>query len=289
MSFIYKLKKSILLFSLFALACSAEKQISKPSFKQYWYEQGAEINRFELKQMRYGEKRQAEMTMIFVTEPLNTTRQVKSDVPSGKNVVSGFKLNVMRKFNTGVYPYSTMTSVFTEMDSPLNPMKITFSAQEWCGMVYHQLNQKGGKWLSRHYSYFETEGDQEKTLNLVFVEDGLLNLIRLDPSKLPVGDVKIIPSLFFIRLSHQDIKVYQALAESKPGEYKLTYPNLKRELSIYYETDFPYKITSWKETRISRKGEREITTAKNVMVKMMPYWEKNSLKDEVLRKELGYE
>ena len=285
------LKKIVLFLSLLSLLHCVSPSPSAANFHQYWYEQGAEINRFELQQARYGELRKGEMTMIFVTEPFNVVQQVKSDTSKGKEVKNVLKLNLTRDFNTGVYPYSTMTSVFTEIDAPGLPVKVTVSATEWCGMVYHQLNRQPDKWLSRHFSYFQSEGDRQIELERVFSEDGILNLIRLNPKELPEGNFKVIPSLLFLRLLHRELKAYQASAVASPGKYKLVYPQLNRELVIRYQVNFPHRIESLAETRFDGFGskKRKLTTkAKNVMVRMMPYWEKNALKDKKLRKEMGY-
>lgn len=290
-----KLKKSLIFWIfwvLIATACADDKKASIPEFNQYWFNQGAEINRFELKQSRYGEMREGEMTMIFVTEPFNSKEQVKSDTPSGEDVQSTLKLIITRDFDTGVYPYTVMTSIFTPINSPFLPLKISFSALEWCGMVYHQLNQQKDKWISRHYSYFQTEGDKELSVKKVFTEDGLLNLIRLSPQELPVGNFLAIPSLWFIRSQHQGIKSHEVTGKAKLGEYKLTYHGLDRELVIRYQVNFPHRIISLEETHFDgwRNKRRKLTTkAKNVMTQMLPYWEKNSVTDEKIRKKMGYE
>lgn len=287
-AFLYNKKKSFLLiFSLITFFAWGDRQ----AFNDYWYANGAEINRFKLKQIRYGEIRQGEMTLVFVTEPFNTIKHVKSDDPKAKSAAPILKLNFTRNFNTGIYPYSTMLSVFTEIAKPIIPLKIAFTCQEWCGTVFHQLNQRKDRWDSTHYSYFEAQGDKQIKLKKYLSEDGILNLIRIDPKHLPTGDLNVIPSLLFIRLFNGKIKSYTAKGQSFKGKYLLSYPDLKREITIYYQPNFPYRITGWKEVRYKGAGatQKKLITSANISsVKMSPYWEKNKNIDEKLRIEMGY-
>ncbi|NJL73798.1 MAG: hypothetical protein HC892_00945 [Saprospiraceae bacterium] len=84
-------------------------------FEEYWYKGLAEVNSYDLQQSRYGEMRQGEAVLVFVTEPFSASKQVKLDDPerAGNDNVSVLKTNAIRKFNTGIYDYSMMTSVFT--------------------------------------------------------------------------------------------------------------------------------------------------------------------------------
>ena len=99
-------------------------------FQDYWYNHGAEISRFTLQQMRYGEIHEGDAVLVFVTEEINPALQVKADYAGPENVPI-LKLNAVRKFYTGIYPYSIMTSIFSPVDMqkyPL-PLKINSSTQ----------------------------------------------------------------------------------------------------------------------------------------------------------------
>ncbi|MCA9563537.1 MAG: hypothetical protein KC561_08610, partial [Myxococcales bacterium] len=82
-----------------------------PSFDTYWYQGLAELNRYSLQQSRYGEIHEGEAVLIFVTEDFDTELQVKWDHGNRDNVVSVLKTNAYRRFYTGLYPYTMMTSV----------------------------------------------------------------------------------------------------------------------------------------------------------------------------------
>ncbi len=100
------------------------------SFSDYWYQGKAELNRFELKQVRYGEIREGDAVLVFVTEDFLPETQVKYEYkPVSEQPVSALKLNFTRKFLTGVYPYSMMSSVFTPVSGEAlsKPAAILFS------------------------------------------------------------------------------------------------------------------------------------------------------------------
>jgi len=83
-------------------------------FHSYWYDHGAEITRFELEQSRYGEIHPGHAILIFVTEPFLSDIHVKSDYKSSRlKSIPVLKLNFIKRFDTGIYDYSMMKSVFT--------------------------------------------------------------------------------------------------------------------------------------------------------------------------------
>jgi hypothetical protein len=43
------------------------------------------------------------------------------------------KLNAVRKFQTGIYDYSVLTSTFARTAAGFPVAKLSFSIQEWCG------------------------------------------------------------------------------------------------------------------------------------------------------------
>lgn len=270
-------------------------------FNQYWYAGKAEINRFELEQARYGEVHDGQAVLVFVTEPFLTDKQVKADRSDAPNSVSVMKLNHIRKFPTGIYDYSTMVSSFTPVDRQAmkHSYKISCTSQEWCGHTFSQLNLQGNQYNHTIRSYFESEGDQEHAVDAALLEDELLSVIRLGPEHLPTGKIKAVPSLLFSRLKHRALKAEQATASLQayagsdfPGsnlqEYKLAYDN--HTVAIYFEADFPYQIAGWMETYQSGwgSGARELSTkAIRTHSIRSDYWNKNSLSDVSLRKELG--
>lgn len=293
--------------SLFLAFCSLGYPSDKinntdhKTFGDYWYQGKAEITSYEMEQARYGEIRKGHAVLIFVTEDFSKSKQVKLDNPQKdpEDAVKILKLNFVRKFITGIYPYSIMTSVFTpvELSSHPNTLKLSFSSQEWCGNVHTQANHKKNRYEFNSYSYFESEGDAKFELEDAILEDELWTRIRISPDRLPVGNIKIIPSLLSSRLKHFELKVENAFAEKVVIDkkrdlvsYRVNYKNLDRKIQINFINRFPYEIVEWSEEYKSGFGTNpKLLKTKGVKSKtlIIDYWNKNDIEDEDLRKVLG--
>lgn len=263
-------------------------------FDAYWYQGKAEISSYELEELRYGTIRKGHAVLVFVTEDFSKSKQVKLDYPE-RNVedrAKVMKLNYVKKFTTGIYPYSLLQSVFTPIDqeSYQSSLKLSNSIQEWCGHTFQQINQKEENYQVRSFSYFEAEGDQEFTLEKAFLEDDLFNQIRINPAHLPEGEINIIPSSLQSQMRHWPLKVQQAKAKRQIKKevvvYQLSYPQLGRTLQIRYENKFPYKILGWEESLGGKKGQ-VISRARLKKSLLLDYWNLNKLEDEVWRDKLG--
>lgn len=254
-------------------------------FKDYWYAGSAEITSYKLTQARYGELRDGTAVNVFVTEEFLPEVQVKADRSSATNIPV-LKLNQTKKFLTGIYPYSLMTSTFSPVQQKEHALKITHSMQEWCGQVYIQLNNKK-KFEVVSHSYFEGEADQELELPKTWLENELWNLIRINPEELPTGEINIIPSFEYTRMAHKDLTAYMADVALVQGDsistYSLIYPSLQRELKISFQSNFPYEIERWEET--NSNGLK--TTAERMERIQTAYWGQNSNSDLYLREKLG--
>jgi len=287
------------IFFFFGVLGLTEESHDSREFKDYWYVGKAEITSYELQQARYGERHSGNAVLIFVTEDLSLNKHVKLDNPirDKEDAVKVLKLNFIRKFNTGIYQYSMMDSLFTPInirDYPYS-LKETLSAHEWCGNWFMQLNLRDDEYRVRLNSYFESEGDREFTLKKAFLEDEIWTRIRIQPSSLPLGDIKIIPAATVARFTHEELKVEDAEASlgdfsDKLMSYRLQYKSKGRTLVIKFTKDFPYKITSWEETYGSGKSniERSLTTKATIKKTILvDYWNKNKNVDLDMRKELG--
>lgn len=270
-------------------------------FGDYWYQGEAELTSYELEQARYGEVHEGEAVLIFVTEDLSKSKQVKLDNPAGApdDKVSVLKLNLTKNFTTGIYPYSMMSSVFTPVQRQSYPhtLKVTTSSQEWCGHTFTQLNLKKRKYALELRSYFESEGDQSLDLDDVVLEDEIWNLIRLDPSSLPTGAFEIIPGTMYQRLSHSEWTELNAEASLETSAdnaemmvYTLTYPEQKRTLKINFQATFPHEIESWEETARSGFGPdaQQLTTRATKIKRIkLDYWNWHDVADLEKREALG--
>jgi len=277
-------------------------EVKKPeNFGDYWYSGVAEICRYDLEQSRYGEKRHGDAVLIFVTEDFLPEEQVKKEF-GDKEAISVLKLNKLKKFVTGIYDYSIMTSVFTPIDYRLHPvtLKTTFSSQDWCGQSMGQMNLRSGKLKYQTHSYFQAEGDRNFTLSATYVEEDIWTRMRLEPQMLPLGEIDMVPSQEFARLHHRELKPYKAKASlvlqvnddrAEKREfyiYKIDYPELDRTLEVICESEFPFQILEWKET-ISLDNGDNVTSAKLTTTLREPYWKYNSTKNKARRDSLGLE
>lgn len=285
-----------------AVSHAEETAPDSQEFKSYWNSGKAEITSYKLEQARYGELHSGYAVLVFVTEDFSKEKQVKLDRPNqaGDDKVRIMKLNKIKKFDTGVYKYSMMDSVFTPIDIAEfpNTLKLSSSSQEWCGHTFTQLNLGEGGFDVQSYSYFESEGDQMSKLDKELLEDEVWTRIKINPESLPIGEIKIIPGAMTSRLTHKELSVETAQASLQRNsedpsllrDYKLTYPDSGRSLTVTFNKNFPYEIVSWEETYKSGFGEgaRELTTKATIDKTLVTdYWNKNKPVDRVLRDELG--
>ncbi len=267
------------------------KKALSNEFKAYWYAGEAEITSYSLEQARYGELRDGHAVLIFVTEPFRPDVQVKAD-RNGPDNINVLKLNSTKKYLTGIYPYSIMSSSFYPVGDNQHAIKVSTSVQEWCGHVYSQLNNREAFEFKSH-SYFEGEADQELTLSKSWMENEIWNKIRINPVDLPIGEIEMIPSLEYIRTGHRPVKAYKANTtltnQGDVSTYTIEYPDLDRSLSIHFSATFPHGIEGWEETFKSGYGPNAMTlTSKATKKKQIktPYWRQNGVEDEVLRQDL---
>ncbi|MGX1930447.1 septum formation inhibitor Maf [Flagellimonas sp. 2504JD4-2] len=268
------------------------KQPLSEDFKKYWYNGKAEITSYKLEQARYGQIRDGHSVLIYVTEPFLPEKQVKADRNNPENV-SVLKLNATKKYLTGIYPYSVMGSTFYPVYDNQHAIKTSLSMQEWCGHMYSQINNRGQFEFTSH-SYFESEADQNVSLEKDVLENEIWNKIRINPLNLPTGNLKMIPSLEYIRLRHKELKAYDAIASLSTQDglssYTITYPALERSLTINFKAEFPYSIESWTEEFKSGFGPKaKVLTTRATKLKSIStaYWGQNGNEDVVLRDSLG--
>lgn len=255
---------------------------------------------YTLQQARYGEIRNGEAVLIFVTEDFSSDKLVKLDEPDKTHdKVRVLKMNLSKTFVTGIYPYSMMLSVFTPVskEGKEKTIKANCSSQEWCGHAFSQLKLSEKDYNWQLHSYFEKEGEQDKKLDAAIVEDELWNRIRINPASLPQGKMTILPGLIWQRLSHIKMKGEEAvltlskadtffLKDSSAQMYTIHYPAAQRTLQIYFKSAFPYEILGWQETYPDGFGtNKKMLISKAVRKKTiwLDYWKHNTLADSTWR------
>ncbi len=242
------------------------------SFWDQWGDGQAELSGYALTTPRYGELRTGSAVTIFVTETFSKRDRVKAD--PGKHPKDDelpvLKLNYVKSFQTGVYDYDLMTSTFLALApafgrDPGSPVKVSFSAQEWCGHVYHQLLfDDGGKARETSHSYFDGEADQARTTdapNDGLVEDAALAWARgLAAPTLQPGGATTVPFLISAtraRLLHRPLAWSKAELSRSATTRQATVPAGTFEvdewrieagpltLSYLVEKAAPHRVVQW--------------------------------------------
>ncbi len=287
----------ILLYSI----CAAST-LWADTFSDLWYDGYAEISTFSLTEMRYGEPRTGTRTMVYVTEPLRIKTLIKPDSQLSSDAkIDVIKLNDIRKFNTGVYDYSVMTSVFSSVDKnktfPLmHTVKTAFTSQEWCGTVFEQVTRYDDSYRIKLFSYFDSEGESTSTIphnDRLDTEDNLWIRIReLRGSFLSENETKeisIIPSSWSRRKSHtpaRPIKTYITKSHVFNIEtifglikaYAISWTHNALTTTVTLENAYPHRIISWQEGDGSK--------GRLIASERLPYWQQHKNSDLHLRDKL---
>ncbi|MFN3198749.1 MAG: hypothetical protein ACE366_10120 [Bradymonadia bacterium] len=280
--------------TLFSGAATAQ---SNP-FWQHWSDGQAELNGYTLTQPRYGQSRPGRAVLVYVTEPFSARRGVKVDRydPQNPDHRTVLKLNHVRKFQTGVYDYSVMTSVFVDPQRSFSPLKISFSSQEWCGHMFQdtRFDETGAK-VSIN-SYFDGESGQ-RSLDLgrnAIAEDALFIVLRqLDTLKMRPGRqaAQFVSSALQDRFLHTPAQVRAGTLEFVEETTEVEVPAGKftthtarwsvsgRTCEAAIEAAYPHRIVRWQ----CSDGESAALTGS----KRMPYWRLNREGDEAALEGLG--
>lgn len=280
--------------------------VNGSTIKKFWYDGNAEISSYAIKENRYGELREGTRVMVFVTEPLRISTLVKPDesLPSNEKI-DVIKLNDMVKFNTGIYDYSVMTSIFSSVDYNhksipyLGTIKVVLTAQEWCGTVFNSLKRKNNTFAGHLVSYFDSEREKRYSLPIkerTETEENLWILCReLEGHWISVGgekNINIIPSLWESRKEHKPQDVYHCTITKEDGgslrtslgyekSHRFTWTYNSKKTTVWVEQKYPHRILKWKKHDGSE----------GVLLKSIrkPYWELHDNKHLFLRKTLKLE
>ncbi len=270
-------------------------------FWKHWGDGQAELSGYRLTQPRYGAPRAGTAVLIYVTEELSDELRVKADPGrhAARDVFPVLKLNAVRDFQTGIYGYHVLTSTFARVARGWPVAKVSFSSQEWCGHVYHQLVPRSGRVGGVFHSYFDGEADGRDDLPLPeggLFEDQLPILVRgwlgeyLEPGE--SRSVPFLPSLLSARLEHRPLawgratvsRAAQPVSVGVPaGTFQASRWTVAVEggptLTYDVELTPPFRVLRW----ASDRGEegRLLKTAR------LPYWKLNAPGGEASLKDLG--
>jgi len=289
------------LFVIAILATAISPPARAQDFWKHWGDGRAELSGYRLTQPRYGAKRSGTAVLVFVTEDMSDSLRVKAD--PGKHPASDvypvMKLNEVRDFQTGIYDYNVMTSVFARVSPGWPVAKISFSSQEWCGHVYHQLLPRGDAVSGVLHSYFDGEADGAETLPLRadgVYEDALPILLRgWTASYLRPGESRTVPflrSLLTARLAHRPLAWGRATISRAAGVSSLAVPAGRFDVNVWtvaedggatttyaFEAAPPYRLVR----RAKDDGEELVLLGST----RLAYWKLNAPGGERYLKALG--
>jgi hypothetical protein len=274
---------------------SRPRASASTAFYSAWSDGLAELSSYRATVNRYGEMRPAEVVLVYVTEPMNRRTWIKDDECSEADRVNVLKLNVSLKFQTGVYPYSVLTSVFAPVDAYRNerfsPAKISISVQEWCGHVFQSIWPGEREFASLTLSYFASEGEHqesEATPEGALYEDALLIQLRELDGPFANGGAwhgAMVPSLWVARKAHRPARPVdatitrsQVMREGSPvHHFEVRYGTNTHTYDV--ETTGAHRVLSWHGS----DGEE----ATLIQTARIPYWSLNHNGDEQHRREFG--
>lgn len=295
------MKEASVLRLLFPMLLALAGPVRAQDFWKHWGDGRAELSAYRLTQPRYGAPRTGTAVLVFVTEDMSDSLRVKADPGRhpGSDVYPVMKLNEVRDFQTGIYDYDVMTSVFAKVAAGWPVAKISFSSQEWCGHVYRQIVPRNDRLSDVFHSYFDGEADGSDSLPLpsdgVF-EDALPILLRgWKAVFLKAGEsrsVPFLPSLLSSRLAHRPLAWGRATIRRAPATSTLAAPAGRFEVvtwtvaveggpttTLAFESQPPYRMVKrWSDT-----GEELILLGST----RLAYWKLNGPGGERYLKELG--
>ena len=223
-------------------------QETNKTFTDYWKKDKIEITTYELKE-----------DSILVGEGSLT---FSIDYVEGVNKTDSIQVlhsDFSGKIHKDNYDYSAMTSTYSPLNQTLrsHATKVINSVQEPAINSFLELSQIPKSYEIESYNTFKEKTKKHFILERKNLEDELWAKIRMNPNDLPTGDIEIIPSFTYWQSVRKSPNIYEAKAVLKDylgteftGKklkiYSLEYPDLKRNLSIVFEGNFPFEIVGWK-------------------------------------------
>ncbi len=265
------------------------------AFWAHWGDGRAELSGYRATVTRYGAPREAELSLVYVTEPHDRRTWIKDDRAEGANRVEVLKLLRSEHFLTGIYPYSVMTGVFAPVEDwgveRFHPVRLNLDVQEWCGSVAERLWPGPGRVRALRLSYFDWEGETYTELDIpqgtVFEDALLVQLRELDGPFAGGGDWEgwLHPELWRLRSRGADREPIRATITRDEGERAgVPITRFRLEAGDYWrvyevERASPRRVLAWETST----GD----TAELLSTERLAYWSLNAPGDERYRAELG--
>jgi hypothetical protein len=265
------------------------------AFWEHWGDGRAELSGYRVTVTHYGAPRDGELSLIYVTEPHDRRTWIKDDDASGSDRVEVLKLIRNLRFQTGIYPYSVMASVFAPVDAwggeRFHPARLNLDVQEWCGSVTHRVWPGRDRLRSLRLSYFASEGETLLELPVpegTVYEDALLIQLReLDGPFAGGGDWTgpLVRELWSLRTGRGPVSTVEArITRSEASRDGVAVTRFVLEAGDYrrtfdVESASPRRVLGWEAST----GER----AELLGTERLAYWQLNRPGDESHLEALG--
>jgi hypothetical protein len=225
----------------------------------YWQDGKVEVSQYDLQKTIEDSIYHGEATLGFVNEELRTDTHLKPMQADDASAVSVLTLNAYQKFGTS----SLMTSTFSPIDTELfrHPLKVSASVQNPSGQAYSQLDLHGRKYVHESKNYLEKNIQEDLEQPATWLEDEVWTRIRIKNSSLPLGEIKMIPSLSYSVVGIASPQATMAKADTNAyvgtdfvgkslKQYQLSFKDQGRTVTIVFERAFPNTIIGWTEIQI---------------------------------------
>ena len=265
---------------------------STEAFRARWGDGRAEVAAYRGVVSRYGATHDAEVVLIYVTEPLDRATLVKDDDAPADRRLDVLKLNFALRFQTGIYPYSVLTSVFAPVNDfgaeRFSPAKISFGEQDWCGGVFSSVWPDDDAFIERSHSYFASEGDQDVRRPVAegtLYEDALYIQLRELDGPFAGGaawEGDIVPSLWRARRDHTPLSsVHARITRTSRSDREVfvlqTDGAYERTFEVGHDADHPLLAFQSSDGDSFQLAGRD----------RLAYWELHDPGEESFRAQLG--
>lgn len=248
----------------------------------HWNQGKAEVQIYQAKIKRYGLTRKALVSMIFVKEPFDSKKMVKTNQKADFNVL---KMNYIRKIPTGIYQYYEMASCFFQIpDGSL--IKYSQSSQDGCGITYRQFISKEKASTLETFSYFDDQGYSRDSIDSQAVfYDSLPLYLRFYLDE-PNRQINLLPTFLSNKYQKPGIvkadinitsqKVFKIDDQDFTDIYLLKLNYQDKEDLFVFRKKLPHTMLYWKMAN----GDT-LTLAKDYFTS---YWEKTKTEHDSMLK-----
>jgi hypothetical protein len=250
-----------------------------------WDDGQAEVNAYDAVEIRYGQPRPYTDYQVTVKEPFSRRLLVKADPGHDPaDVFQVLKLNRVLRYQTGIYSYNQMLSVFFD-PADMQPAKWTLAHSEWCGNTFKQFTRRDGAARLETRTYWDGDADQNYELEFgagtVFY-DQLPTWLRSQPLLPSTRRVRIYPSEIFSK-GPRPRPVEASITAAVTEEITLADGSRRRAAPIrveladgahrfWIDPEFPHLLLGWERPDGGRGRLR--------WSKRLKYWELHDTGDE---------